>query len=102
MQTTGQRILTRRLQLHMSQDHLAQRIGVTQAALSRWETDQRLPQLGNLRPLAQALNTTVESLLPGQHNITNIMTIEQLATIAQQLENTAATIRQALNTPEQP
>lgn len=91
--TTGQRIVSARLHQGMTQEQLAQKMGTVQAAISRWETDQRLPHLQNLKPLADALDVTVESLLPGTHPIAETVSTNQLLDIATTLENTAAAIR---------
>lgn len=91
--TTGQRIIAARLHHGMTQEQLAQKMGTVQAAISRWETDQRLPHLQNLKPLAEALNVTVESLLPGTHPITETVSASQLLAIATTLEDAAAAIR---------
>jgi len=47
----------------LSQGQLADKIGVTQAALSRWETGERYPGKTNLRALADALDVRPADLI---------------------------------------
>lgn len=50
----------------MTQQQLADRIGVTNRAVSKWETGQGLPDIAVLPELAQALGCTVDELLAGK------------------------------------
>lgn len=50
----------------MTQQQLADRIGVTNRAVSKWETGQGLPDVAVLPDLAQALGCTVDELLAGK------------------------------------
>ena len=47
----------------MSQIELAETLGVTQGAVSQWETGQSIPRGATLLRLAEALNCTVDELL---------------------------------------
>jgi transcriptional regulator with XRE-family HTH domain len=95
--TTGQRITALRIEAGLSQEALAQRIGTSQAALSRWETDSREPQLQNVIPLATALGVTVESLLPGAHSITRNLSAQQIRELLTLLRNTAHQLEQLIS-----
>ena len=61
--TTGQKIQTLRKRQGMTQEQLAQRLGVSRQAVSRWELDEVLPETANLLPLSRALGVSVDSLL---------------------------------------
>lgn len=50
----------------MTQDQLAQRLGVTQRSVSRWETGKNMPDLSLLQPLATELNVSISELLDGE------------------------------------
>lgn len=52
----------------LTQQQLADRIGVTNRAVSKWETGQGLPDIAVLPELAQALGCTVDELLAGELN----------------------------------
>ncbi len=47
----------------LSQEALAERLGVTRQAVSKWETGEGKPDIDNLLPLAKLLHTTVDYLL---------------------------------------
>lgn len=52
-----------RLIAGISQIELAAKIGVTPGAVCQWENGRTRPNVRMLKPLAEALNTTVEKLL---------------------------------------
>ena len=47
----------------MSQEELADRMGVSRQAVSKWETGASDPSTSNLLTLAKLFNTTAEELL---------------------------------------
>lgn len=61
--TLGQNIQTARRAKGLSQEALAERIGVSRQALGKWEKDTALPGLDNLQTLAAELGTGVDALL---------------------------------------
>lgn len=65
-QKTGQFICILRRQRGLTQRALAEILGVTDKAVSRWERGRGLPDVGLLRPLAEALGTSVTELLAGE------------------------------------
>ena len=65
-QKTGLYICLLRKQKGLTQGQLAERIGVTDKAVSRWETGKGFPDVSLLEPLAQALDTSVTELLAGE------------------------------------
>lgn len=67
---TGATIKALRENKNMTQAELAQKIGVSSKAISRWETGKGLPDISLLQPLALALGISVIELMNGQH-ITN-------------------------------
>ena len=62
----GQNIQTARKAKGMSQEALAEKIGVSRQALGKWEKDTALPGLDNLQALAAELGTGVDALLGAQ------------------------------------
>ena len=62
-QTLGKRIVMHRKRLGLTQDQLAESLGVTAQAVSKWENDQSCPDINMLPKLAQLFGTTVDSLL---------------------------------------
>lgn len=60
---TGKRILELRQAKGWTQKQLAEMIGVTDKAVSKWERGINYPDLSLLEPLAKAFETTVADLL---------------------------------------
>lgn len=70
---TGELIARRRRELGLSQTELAERLHVTDKAVSRWETGRGMPAIDSLEPLAKELGLSVSELLGGKE-----MTREEL------------------------
>lgn len=64
--TLGRRIQALRKEQALTQDVLAEKMGITPQAVSKWENDQSCPDIMSLPSLARILNTTVDALLTGQ------------------------------------
>lgn len=62
-QTLGKRIVRHRKELGMTQDKLAEQLGITAQAVSKWENDQACPDITMLPKLAELFGTTTDSLL---------------------------------------
>ena len=62
-ETLGKRIVQHRKQLGLTQDQLAERLGVTAQAVSKWENDQSCPDITMLPKLAEIFSTTTDALL---------------------------------------
>ena len=63
MEQIGQGIAARRKQMGLSQEELAQQIGITRQAVSRWESGAALPSVDNMIELSRALQISVDELL---------------------------------------
>ena len=61
--SVGRNIARLRLSQGMTQERLAQRMGVTPQAVSKWENDLNYPDVAALPALAALLDTSVDSLL---------------------------------------
>ena len=64
-QTFGSRISALRKEKGMTQSALAEKMGVTDKAVSKWERDMSFPDVGSLPKLAQIFELTVDELLQG-------------------------------------
>lgn len=58
----GENIRRRREALKLSQEAIAERLGVSRQAVSKWETGQSEPTAGNLIQLAEVLETSLSAL----------------------------------------
>lgn len=61
--TLGENIQAARKKKGLSQEALAEQVGVSRQALGKWEKDTALPSLDNLQALAAALDVSVDGLL---------------------------------------
>ena len=66
---TGTTIKQLREKRNMTQNELAEKIGVSSKTVSKWETAKGLPDISLLQPLAQALGISVIELMNGEHII---------------------------------
>lgn len=73
----GAFIKTRRTELNMTQKDLAEKIGCTDKAVSRWETGKGLPDISFLVALSQELKISINELLAGEKLITDIKSPEE-------------------------
>ena len=71
-------IKIKRKELGITQDELAEKLFVTEKAISRWETGRGTPDISLLLPLSKELNIDVSELLNGEENKKNKNEVEQL------------------------
>lgn len=69
-QNMGKVIQAKRRAKGMTQEQLAQLVGVSSAAVSKWETASALPDVALLCPLARALDCTPDELLDFKPQLT--------------------------------
>lgn len=63
---TGSLISQRRKELNLNQKQLAEKLNVTDKAVSKWETGRSAPDISMLEPLAEALDISVVEILKGE------------------------------------
>lgn len=63
---TGQLIAACRKEKRLTQKELAAKLGVTNKAISKWETGQGMPDISMLLKLSEILEVSVEELLSGE------------------------------------
>jgi len=62
----GNFILELRKEKNMTQQELADRIGVTDKAISKWENGRGMPDLSLMKPLCKELGITINELISGE------------------------------------
>ena len=62
-ETLGRRIVALRKKMKLTQDQLAEQLGVTAQAVSKWENDQSCPDIATLPRLAEIFHCTTDELL---------------------------------------
>lgn len=61
--TLGKRIAENRKRIKLTQDQLAEKLGVTAQAVSKWENDLSCPDIGTVPLLADIFGISIDSLL---------------------------------------
>ena len=67
----GQFIRDRRIELGMTQQQLADKLGITDKAVSKWERCVSYPDITILRDLSAALGVSVNELLAGERDLSS-------------------------------
>jgi len=67
----GNFILERRKELNLTQKMLADKLNITDRAVSRWERGKGCPDISLLEPLSEILEVSILELLHGEKNIKN-------------------------------
>ena len=50
----------------LTQEQLAEKLGVTSKSISRWENGKTMPDLSLMRPLCDILDITINELISGE------------------------------------
>ena len=61
--TIGQKIAILRTALQLSQEQLAEKVDVSRQSVSKWESDQSVPEVSKILQLSQLFNITTDDLL---------------------------------------
>ncbi len=61
--TLGEKIRKARLENGLTQEQLSEKMMVSRQAITKWEADKGLPDISNLKLLAQLLNVSIDYLL---------------------------------------
>ena len=78
--TFGERLLEYRNCKGLSQEKLAEKVGVTRQTVSKWETNQSVPDFDKIIPLCETLGISTEELIKGEKEEKN----EELEEIKQE------------------
>lgn len=72
--TLGEKIKEARKTAGLTQEQLAQKLMISRQAITKWESDKGLPDIQNLKALAELLNVSVDYLLDdGQSAVKTVM-----------------------------
>jgi transcriptional regulator with XRE-family HTH domain len=63
----GEKLYTHRKNAELSQEELAEKIGVSRQAVSKWERDESSPDTNNLIALAKLYNISLDELVLGEN-----------------------------------
>ncbi len=67
--TLGQKLKEIRKRFGLSQEQLAEIINVSRQAITKWESDNGLPDVSNLQELSKVFGVTVDYLLNGENKL---------------------------------
>ncbi len=73
----GETIQALRRQKNLTQEQLAEQVGVSRQAVSKWELNNALPDTDKLVPLARALGVSAEELLGNAGRLEDDRTVPQ-------------------------
>lgn len=61
----GEKIREHRKQVGLSQEQLSEKLEVSRSAVAKWETDNGIPDVDNLKVISKLLNVSIDYLLDG-------------------------------------
>lgn len=61
--TLGEKVKAGRLQVGMTQEELAEKLNVSRQAITKWETNRGIPDVVNLKGIAELFDVSVDYLL---------------------------------------
>ena len=76
-ETIGNRIVKFRKAKNLTQEELANQVGVSSQAVSKWENDASCPDISLLPTLCKVLGITTDELLTGKNDEVKMMPTEQ-------------------------
>ena len=86
---TGKFITKKRKEQNLTQEQLAERLGVSNKTISKWETGKCMPDYSVIELLCKELNTTLAELMNGEENEKSIQTYdnEQIVEMLKEIQN---------------
>lgn len=82
MATLGSRLREARTAAHMTQDELAARLCVSRQAITKWENDKGVPDIVNLKAIAQLFDVSVDYLVARDEPISGAVTRQPVGDLA--------------------
>lgn len=75
--TLGEKIKELRKKANISQEELAEKVGVSRQAVTKWESDAGLPDLDNLKSIASLFNISIDELLDYKRDLLGEVILEE-------------------------
>ena len=92
----GTFIKAQRTEFNMTQKDLAQKIGCTDKAISRWETGKGLPDMSFIIPLSKELNVSINELLMGEKLICETANPEETEVVTEIIRKNDETLAEVI------
>ncbi len=74
--TLGEKLREARKSAGLSQQQLAEKLCVSRQAVTKWESDKGMPDIGNLRSISSLLNVSIDYLLAQEEQM-NVTVIKE-------------------------
>ncbi len=74
----GEKLLYLRKKASLSQEDVAEKLSVSRQTVSKWETDQTVPELIKAKLLSQLYNVSYDYLISGSHIGGDVTSIEMI------------------------
>ena len=75
--TLGEKIKDLRKKANISQEELAEKVGVSRQAVTKWESDSGLPDIENLKSIASLFNISIDELLDYKQQLLGDVILEE-------------------------
>ena len=75
----GEKLLDLRKKAGLSQEEVADKLGVSRQTVSKWETDQTVPELIKAKFICQLYNVSYDYLISESHTDSDVTSIEMIA-----------------------
>ena len=72
----GEKLKRLRLEKHLTQEELAEKVWVTRTAISKWETNRGYPSIDSLKQLANLFDISIDELI-GDEDVENQRALER-------------------------
>lgn len=76
--TLGEKLKEIRKGVGLSQEQLAEKLCVSRQAVTKWESDKGMPDIGNLKAISILLNISIDYLLDNDSNIDKLVIKEPI------------------------
>lgn len=76
--TLGEKLKSARRNAGLTQEQLAEKLLVSRQAITKWESDKGMPDIGNLKQLSQLLNISIDYLLDSGESINMSVVREEI------------------------
>lgn len=93
---TGRFIAQRRKKMNLTQKQLAEKLNVTDKAISKWETGNGAPDIALLSLLARILNVSVIEILDGEYSKNTTAELQSEKIVLEALQKTKKSQRKAV------
>ena len=71
--TLGDKLKEARKKVGISQEQLSEKLGVSRSAVAKWETDNGIPDIDNLKTVSRLLNVSIDYLLDNGKSIDELV-----------------------------